>query len=360
MGSLARSGFDVASADVREMPLGIRSRFATSHSVLDDTSTGTYEAALLDLVAVIRPDILFPIGSRAVAASVRLRPQLDGMTSLILSSEQAIETANDRALSMASCQSLEIPCAHVLGEADARDRSTAGIPLVVKPRDNVGAARGVIYVRGAGELESALQACRRSYGQPVVQEYVPGDADAMKTAVLLFSTSGELTAAFTTQKRRQWPPTGGLTVVSQSTNDPALVEGVLPFFEKWNWQGPAEVELKRDSRTGVDTVIEINPRFPGYLRFAGRCGLDLPTLAARLASGAGITPRKYPNYSLGETYVNPGLFLKNLAWHVRRSGIAAIPRALREFSAGLPCVLDMLRDPFPLVGRAVEDLRASS
>lgn len=355
--SLARSGYDVVSADVRAMPLGIRSRFATSHSVLDNTTPDTYEASLLKLVGDTRPDVMLPIGSRAVAASVRIRGQLDQMTALSLPSATAIAAANDKSASMASFQSLDIACAKVYGECEARDLAATGVSLVVKPNANVGAARGVIYVNGVTQLDDALQACRERYSRAVIQEYIPGRPDAMKTAVLLFSDAGELTAAFTTQKRRQWPPTGGLTVVSESTDDSALVKQVLPFFDKWQWKGPAEVELKHDSRDGLDKVIEINPRFPAYLRFAGRCGLDLPTFAARLASGATVTPRKYPDYSVGVTYMKPGLFIKNCAWHLRQSGVSVIPGALRELMAGFPCVIDMLSDPFPFLGRAVEDFR---
>ena len=356
IGSLARSGYEVASADVREMPLGIRSRFATSHSVLDNTSTDAYEAALLSLVADKRPDVLLPIGSRAVAASVRIRSQLDRMTALSLPDAPAVAAANDRGLTIESCESLGIPSARVYDEIEARRLAESGARLVVKPRANIGAARGVSYVSGVQQLDDALKSCKR-YGEGMIQEYVPGDADAMKTAVLLFSDEAQLVAAFTTQKRRQWPPSGGLTVVSESTSDSALVKQVLPFFEKWEWKGPAEVELKCDVRTGVDKVIEINPRFPAYLRFAGRCGLNLPALAARLALRAPVKPREYPDYSVGTTYVNPGLFVKNCAWHVRRSGVSAVPRALRELGAGFPCMIDMLRDPVPFLGRALEDFR---
>jgi predicted ATP-grasp superfamily ATP-dependent carboligase len=80
--------------------------------------------------------------------------------------------------------------------------------------------------------------------------------------VLLYSRDSRLVAAFTTAKKRQWPTTGGLTVVSRSTRDEAIIEQVKPFFEHWKWKGPAEIEIKWDALTGVNKVIEINPRVP--------------------------------------------------------------------------------------------------
>ncbi len=177
----------------------------------------------------------------------------------------------------------------------------------------------------------------------------------MKTVVLLFSRDTTLIAAFTTRKYREWPASGGLTVVSRSTDDPAIVSGVLPFFEKWNWQGAAEVELKHDEKTGEDKVIEINPRFPAYLRFASRCGLELPAIAVRLASGEVSEPMHYPAYKVGATYLNPGLFIKSAVLQFREREVSTFPLAISDLRAGLPCVLDMLRDPLPFLGRAAED-----
>jgi predicted ATP-grasp superfamily ATP-dependent carboligase len=349
----------VRSADVRQMPLGFRSRYARSHHVLDNSTPASYDAALVELVGSIRPDVFLPIGARSVAASVRQRHMLESVTSLSVPHAEALAAANDKSASMASCESLGIPCARVYLEADAMALmgDGSGISFVVKPETNVGAARGVHYVSDPRQMASALAECRKRFGRALIQEYVPGEVDAMKTAILLFSNDTQLIAAFTTRKQRQWPSTGGLSVVSRSTDDQAIVSQVLPFFEKWRWEGPAEVELKHDGRTGVDKVIEINPRFPAYLRFAQRCGLDLVALAARLAARATETPRPYPGYATGVTYLNPGLFIKSAASAIRQSGMSAVPRAAREFAAGFPCVLDMLQDPLPFLARAVEDLR---
>ena len=150
------------------------------------------------------------------------------------------------------------------------------------------------------EIEQAVQACRR-HGEPLIEEFIPGGPDAMRTVVVLFDRRTRLVAHFTTRKLCQLPSTGGMTTMSVSTDDRALVELVLPLFAAWRWEGPAEVELKIDERDGRAKLIEVNPRLPAYLAFAIRCGLNLPRLCALAAMGESPSAG---SYAIGRTYVN--------------------------------------------------------
>jgi Predicted ATP-grasp enzyme len=319
-----------------QMPFGMKSRFASAWHILPNDSVGIYEAALLELVKRVQPDVLLPIGMRSVFASVALHDQLSGVTALNVPDREAAAVVNDKSATMASLGELGIPCAQVLSLEDAEVALSRepGLSLVVKPKANVGAARGVRYVKTSAELHEAIDGCRADFGEPFIQEFVPGDPDAMKTVVLLYSGSSQLVAAFTTRKKRQWPPTGGLTAVSKSTFDPSSVEQVKPFFEHWNWKGPAEVEMKLDSVTGVHKVVEINPWFPAYIRFTERCGLDLATTAVRLALSEDVRPFAYPSYKVGVTYVNPALLIRNAGWHLRRTNAAEVLGIAGEFGDG--------------------------
>ena len=111
---------------------------------------------------------------------------------------------------------------------------------------------------------------------------------------------------------------------------------MLPFFEKWKWRCAAEVELKLDARDGRYKVIEINPRFPGYLRFAWQCGLDLPMLAARIALGdEHAIADALPRYRVGATYVAPTLFLRTVCRRRSRARAGARSPACESRSARL-------------------------
>ena len=95
-----------------------------------------------------------------------------------------------------------------------------------------------------------------------------------------------------------------------STDSWSLVEMVLPFFKKWNYQGIAEVELKIDSRDGKAKLIEINPRVWRYIGFCIRCGVNFPLLACELALGGNNHNSQYPPYQTGIKYIDQHLYLK--------------------------------------------------
>ena len=213
----------------------------------------------------------------------------------------------------------------------------------------------MFFCHDADELRRAWAVCHR-FGAPIVQELIPGDTQAMRTVVLLFDRRTQLVAHFTTRKLEQYPGSGGVTAMSVSTDEPTLVEAVLPFFETLRWQGPAEVELKVDARDGKAKVIEVNPRLPGYVAFPIACGLPLPRLAALVALGESPSA---PAYAVGQRYVQPMLVLKSLvqAW---RAGEVTAGRLRRDFPALLtaPWVRwDDLVDPRPRLARALAEAR---
>ena len=131
---------------------------------------------------------------------------------------------------------------------------------------------------------------------------------------------------------------------------------MLPFFKRWQWRGPAEVDLKFDHRDGTFKVLEINPRFPGYLRFVPRCGLDMPLLAATLALDPGsATAVEFPAYTVGARYLCPGLFVKSLLKEIvtGRPGLAAWTAAARDLRGTSWALRELLADPLPPLGRVL-------
>jgi predicted ATP-grasp superfamily ATP-dependent carboligase len=354
MRALTRAGAQVYAADSGRLPRGARSRFALVSFELPPGTHPDFEAALLRLVQDVRPDAFLPLGNRAVLAASHLQDHLARSTALNVPDVAAFMAAYDKAACLESCRALGIACpaAYSMDEAlDALGRGD-GTTVVVKPPHDEGAARGIAYVRGPDALVRAWTACRERFGGALLQEHIPGGPEAMKTAVLLFSRGSRLAAAFTARKIRQWPPSGGLTAMGLSTEEHELVEQTLPFFEKWGWRGPAEVELKLDERDGRHKLIEINPRFPAYLRFPVRCGLDLPTLAVRLALDESVEPRPLlGGYAVGATHLDPGVFLRSVAADLQHPAIRPAGQAIAALARGVPAIVDALSDPLPLVGR---------
>ncbi len=285
---LRRIGYRVIGADTRRLPFGLHSRYVHTVHSLPAADNPTFEPNFVDLVEKVRPDAILPLGTYGVKAVCRQESTFRNLTGFNVPSLDGFMAAFDHAVCGVECARLNIPCPATYSLDEAKQLLASGkgtLTLVVKPRTDVGAARGVNYVRDIETLQNSESVCTAQYGGTVIQEYIPGEASAMRTVVVLFDKGSKLVAAFTTQKHRQWPTIGGLTAVGVSTSEFHLVDQMLPFFKKWGWRGVAEVELKYDSRDGRYKVIEINPRFPAYLRFPNSCGSPLVRLAAILALG---------------------------------------------------------------------------
>ena len=348
---VGRAGYCAVGAMFRQPAFGARSRWSGQYLKLPPPLR---TEALMETLAREKIDVVLPMESSFVGAlSCR------GLSALAWSQPRAAVptfkgflAAYDNRRTLEICHRLGIPAPRLLHAEDAK-----GI-VVVKPREDVGAAQGVVFCRNEAELSQALAACRR-FGEPVIQEYIPGGTESMRTAVLLFDRRTQLVAHFTTRKLEQYPAAGGLTTMSVSTDDRKLVERVLPFFESLHWCGPAEVELKVDERDGAPKLIEVNPRLPSYVAFAADCGLYLPRLTVQVALGDAPVAH---SYSVGRHFVNPGLHLKALirAW---RSGAVNAARLCRDVPALLTAPWlrwEDITDPLPRLARAFEEARGVS
>lgn len=352
--NLAAAGHRVISTDDRRLPFGLRSRYAAAHYVYPDPAQDGFIAALTAACERERAEVLLPLSTPVVGAVARAGAALAGRVAFLAPDAAAFAAAADRSATARACAALGIAAPACYGEADAAARlAQDGIELIVKPRAELGGARGVRRVRSAAQLAAALAACASRFGAPMIQDYIPGGVECMRTAIVLFDRGGGLAAYFTTRKLRQWPPDGGVSVVSVSTDEFGLVESVLPLFRRWRWQGPAEVEFKLDPRDGRPWLIEVNPRFPGYVTFATGCGLNLPALACALARGAPAAAP--PGYAVGRRYVNPTVLALTLAAELargpdRRGALSRARAHLRRPWVGL---YSATRDPLPLLGKAL-------
>ena len=364
---LMEFGYEVVGADWRVLPFGLRSRYLDTVHRLPKPTDGNFGRCLVELIGTKCPDAFLPLlETKIVSASCSRATEIRSLTAVNIPNTDAFTAAFDKALCAAECSGLGIPCPEVYTQEEAvriLARGQGQTILVVKPRTDAGMARGVQFVGDVESLQRSILLCEQHFGSAMVQEFVPGDVSHMHTAVVLFNSNSELIAAFTMQKLRQWPSTGGITALGVSTNEFHLVEKLLPFFQKWRWRGPAEIELKLDPRDGQFKVIEINPRFPGYLRFPMICGVHFGLLAASLAHNEKtIAPLKYPSYAIGIKYANPSFFLRSAFSDIRSASNVSyrLKQALADLAFIGPAIASMSNDPIPLIGRLLAGIRRST
>lgn len=309
--SLGEEGYSVIGADERRLPFNAHSCYSSPYYDLPKDDSDSYIDALLTILDREKPDVFFP--GKNIRVCTQYQKEIEEHTHVLIPHPDAFETAFNKQKTVRLCQSLDIDCPDLLSEQEARNhiRTDHSAKVVVKPDIDIGGARGLSIVDNEEDLHDALESASK-LAEPIIQEYIPGPSSNMRTVNLLFDKAGKLAAYFTTQKYREWPITGGNSILSISTNDRHLVDWVLPLFEKLNWQGAAEVEIKIDERNGKPQLIEINPRFSGYIGFAIECGVNLPKIFCDLAVNKKhhIGEREFPEYTTGLKYIHTSSFLR--------------------------------------------------
>jgi biotin carboxylase len=68
-------------------------------------------------------------------------------------------------------------------------------------------------------------------------------------------------------------------------NEPRLEAGFSRFLHSLGWTGPAEGEFIRDEVTDRFHLIEVNPRFTGWIYYSAALGCNQPLVAVLAALG---------------------------------------------------------------------------
>jgi len=88
---------------------------------------------------------------------------------------------------------------------------------------------------------------------------------------------------------------GGVVVNNKKLNE--FTQNVISTLK---WHGPCEIELIKDNQDNF-FLIEINPRFPAWIRLAEGAGQNLPAMVVKLALGEEVQP--FTSYKTGTMFI---------------------------------------------------------
>ena len=143
------------------------------------------------------------------------------------------------------------------------DIAPSSFPVVVKPhnRRSVKSLRKNVFrlrlCEDIDQLQEAISFLEHLQEAYVVQEYIPGLDDQLYTAGI-FAYKGELVAAFTGRKVRQFPRQMGECAYGELVDKPEIIEYANRLVKKVGYTGIAQVEFKYYK--GTYYLMEINPR----------------------------------------------------------------------------------------------------
>ena len=323
--SLGQRGHRVVVCAARQPSLAGASRYAAQQVVVPSSLSdpSAFAGAVADLVKRESADVLIPVSE---ASLLSVLPRSDSLLPCIVpfpASKSFIEIC-DKSLVLAGAKrhGIRVPSQHILPSRSdlARIDSDLQFPVVVKPARSVADAgshrfkSGAAHARDRAKLNSILAGIPDEAYPVLIQERVIGSG----IGVFVLLWDGELRAAFAHRRLREKPPSGGVSVLSESVAlDPDLLARSVALLRDFDWRGVAMVEYKLDEKTGVPYLMEVNGRFWGSLQLAIDAGVDFPNLLVDAACGQ---PRPcVTQYKVGTRLRWEWGDVDNLALRLRRS-----------------------------------------
>jgi predicted ATP-grasp superfamily ATP-dependent carboligase len=347
--SLGRAGYDVYVCSHRSSSIAGASRFcAGSFRVADPLrDPKLFLSDLLRLATATRFDVLLPMTE---AALLVVLPHRDKFTCRIpFANADAFSRICDKreVLKAAGKHGIVVP-AQI--EIDAplsvsRLKGELRFPVVIKPsrsvagKDGARIRAGVIYAGNASELRTVLEHIPRAAYPILLQERIRGPGFGISVLVW----NGELLAAFAHRRIREKPPSGGVSVLSESiplNND--LLSRSLALLSEFRWQGVAMVEYKQDADTGLAYLMEINGRFWGSLQLAIDAGVDFPNLLVE--ASLEMRPQPVTTYEAGVRLRWEWGDLDHLLAVILHSSTSFAPSRLAGRGRRLAAIREFLRD----------------
>ena len=292
--SLGRAGHRVVVGASRLHSLAGSSRFAADQIVLSEPLANPVAFGDMTIAAARerKCDLVIPISDASVLS---LLPRRDEFFPAVmpLPSIESFRDVSDKRLvaSRAASVGVRVPNQVVLESPDSLDSLSdrfASQVLVLKPARSVAeqdgklSKLGVIYSQNSTDLRAKVHTLPPAAYPLLLQERIVGPG----TGVFLLVWKGEVLASFAHRRLREKPPSGGVSVLSESVAlDQGLLQRSAALLSLFDWNGVAMVEYKLDEASNEPVLMEINGRFWGSLQLAIDAGVDFPTLLVAAALG---------------------------------------------------------------------------
>ncbi|MFH1228099.1 MAG: ATP-grasp domain-containing protein [Planctomycetota bacterium] len=297
--ALGRTGAKITAVEQEpfalKTPIGFYSKYVSNTFIIP--SLETEDKCLIKLLAYAKGhDIILPVSINMVLAVVKNRAifEKEGIA-VPYANIDKIKTANNKSklLDLAQKFGVPIPKTQRLSSTSelSRLKNELLFPIVIKITNDEGLylppEKRYAIVRKPEHLEKTYQEIHQIKEFPLIQEYIEGDGYGFSA---LLDKNSEVKAIFCHKRIREYPPSGGPSVLCESIYDPVLVESGIKLLRAINWQGIAMVEFKKDKRDNTYKLMEINPRFWGSLPLAIFSGVNFPYLLCQCVSGKILQP----------------------------------------------------------------------
>jgi len=327
--SLGRAGVPVVGLDPDSNHVGFRSRYCEArvcpHPVREPERLLEY--LLEQAKTQEEPGVLSPASDAFVLFISRNRDALKEHFRFNLPPPDVVEATVDKRklYELASTAGLRHADTHYPVTIDDvhRIKRDLAYPAYIKPYHShlwqiafPGTGKG-IKVFSADELVTSFERIFAAGVEAMVQSIIVGPASNIRSVRVYIDQRGEVLAAFTNRKIRQFPVEFGRAVLAESIHDPDLMATGLAFFRDIGYRGFGLIEFKRDDRDGELKVTDLNPRWLKTVNLATDAGIDFPLL--HYLDLAGLRPPSQVEFTPGVRWLDA---IGDLAssWALYRAG----------------------------------------
>jgi predicted ATP-grasp superfamily ATP-dependent carboligase len=229
---------------------------------------------LLGMAKELPGAVIFPTRDADVLFLDTYREELAAHYRLAIPAHDALMKVIDKAalLKTARAAGVSIPLTLLVNGADdiSLVAEKVGYPCVVKPVRSVDWRKGsnwekvggrkAFLVANEAEFREEFDRIESITPQLLVQEWIPGSTEQIVILGGYIGDKGEPIAYFAARKLVQSPEDFGTGCIVEIATLPELLEPTVGLCKALEYRGMAEVEFKKDDRTGEYKLIEINTR----------------------------------------------------------------------------------------------------
>ncbi|HOH97083.1 MAG TPA: ATP-grasp domain-containing protein [Candidatus Cloacimonadota bacterium] len=248
------------------------------------TGADVFLARLDYILSKTRIDVIIPTLDSEIPLYIRLATELQerGIHTFLPSEEQFNLRDKIKLSQFFPPLGVDIPPTHIIDSVDQLIKldKKMDYPVFVKGR-----LYEAYKARNLDEAIKYFHNLQSQWGLPViVQEQVLGDEF---NVVIVGDGKGDCIGLVPQRKlviTDKGKGFGGVVV-----NNPELERFARKIIQALSWRGPCELEIMK-GKDGKFYLIEINPRFPAWVRLAEGSGQNQPAATVLLAMGQDIEP----------------------------------------------------------------------
>lgn len=268
--------YDIIAADMKADAAGLyRGNRAALIPSPDDESK--YYRAISSLCKKHSIRAIYPGSDEELMPLAKLSGAIEKDTGAIVIANplSALDAAVDKWKTYQLLKSRGLDCAESSLPENRREFvEKFGFPLIVKPRTGHGSL-GLFLARNETDLDAALEKIRESGGEPLIQEYLPGDDLEYTTGVVVSSSEEKILSSISMRRVLKHGQTYKAFVedvhsVRQTSEKAALALGA---------KGPVNAQSRLVD--GKSKVFEINPRFSASCPVRAVAGVNEPDIVFR-------------------------------------------------------------------------------